>query len=272
MYCVQKQLCPIVLCASEPLPPSSSSISAPLMERLKAFGIEHRTAPVRAPHCNPVERTNRTIKTMIAQYVDQDHRNWDEHLFALQFAYNTAVHDATGYTPAYLNHGRELTPPTPLPDPTEREDGEEVQPDEIRRRLEDAYGLAKIHLARAFQRQQHYYDLRRRGWQPAVGEWVWKRDHPLSKKNEAFNAKLAPRYVGPLEVRRKISPVIVDLRSEKGKWYRHVHIQELKPAPENKNNNRPEDEPLHENQDDDEKEDAGDDENIDGTEDESDED
>ena len=41
--------------------------------------------------------------------------------------------------------------------------------------------------------------------------------------------------MGPLEVRRKISPVIVDLRSEKGKWYRHVHIQELKPAPENNN-------------------------------------
>ena len=71
---------------------------------------------------------------------------------------------------------------------------------------------------------------------------MWKRDHPLSKKSEVFNAKLAPRYVGPLKVRRKISPVIVDLRSSRGKWYRHVHIQELKPAPENKNNNRDDDE------------------------------
>ncbi|KAL6417431.1 hypothetical protein ACFW04_012743 [Cataglyphis niger] len=64
--------------------------SAPLAARLKACHIEHRTAPVRAPHCNPVERTNRTIKTMIAQYVDRDHREWDEALHALQFAYNTA--------------------------------------------------------------------------------------------------------------------------------------------------------------------------------------
>src|SRR5436190_4810744 len=89
--------------------------STSMTTRLRAFGIQHRTAPVRAPHCNPVERTNRTIKTMVAQYVGQDHRAWDEHIPALQFAYNTAPHDATGYTPAYLNCGRELALPSPLP-------------------------------------------------------------------------------------------------------------------------------------------------------------
>ncbi|KMQ82395.1 reverse ribonuclease integrase, partial [Lasius niger] len=87
--------------------------SAAFTERLQEFGIKHRTAPVYAPQCNPVERTNRTIKTMISQFVENDHRAWDDHLPALQFAFNTAVHDATGYSPAYLNHGRELTAPHP---------------------------------------------------------------------------------------------------------------------------------------------------------------
>lgn len=45
-----------------------------------------------------------------------------------------------------------------------------------------------------------------------------------------FNAKLAPKFIGPLEVRRIISPVIVDLRDARGKWYRHVHVKDLKPA------------------------------------------
>lgn len=91
----------------------------------------------------------------------------------------------------------------------------------------------RIHLARAFQRQEKYYNLRRRPWKPRLGEHVWKKHHPLSNKADAFNAKLAPKYVGPLEVRVIRSPVIVDLRSKRGKWYRNIHIQDLKPANQN---------------------------------------
>jgi len=89
--------------------------------------------------------------------------------------------------------------------------------------------VVRANLARAFQRQEKYYNLRRRPWKPEIGDKVWKRLHPLSKKDDAFNAKLAPKFIGPLEVRKIPSPVIVDLRDEKGKWYRHVHIQDLKP-------------------------------------------
>jgi len=86
-------------------------------------------------------------------------------------------------------------------------------------------------MARAFQHQQRHYDLRRRPWKPKVGEWVWKRDYPLSNKANAHNAKLAPKFRGPLEVRRIISPVIVDLRDKSGRWYRHIHVKDLKSAP-----------------------------------------
>ena len=188
--------------------------------------MRHRLMPTYAPHCNPVERTNRSVKTMISQYVMKDHRKWDECLAELQFAYNTADHEATGHTPAFLNHGRELRRPEEraLPDGTDT-------PHALQRRLRDAYELVRIKLARAFQRQERYYNLRRRAWRPRLGEWVWKRDHPLSRRADAFNAKLAPKYIGPLEVRKILSPVIVDLRSKGGKWYRHIHVQELKPSP-----------------------------------------
>ncbi|KAL6433556.1 hypothetical protein ACFW04_006562 [Cataglyphis niger] len=150
------------------------------------------------------------------RYVDHDHREWDEALPALQFAYNTAVHDATGYTPAFINHA------APMPDTVQRQEAEE---------------MVRVNLARSFQRQEHYYNLRRRQWRPQIGDTVWKREYPLSNKANAFNAKLAPKFIGPLEVRRMISPVITDLRSKSGKWYRHIHIQDLKPAPKVNNNN-----------------------------------
>ncbi|KMQ84031.1 reverse ribonuclease integrase, partial [Lasius niger] len=200
--------------------------SAIFTTRLAELGIQHRPTPVYAPHCNPVERTNRTVKTMIGQFVEKDHRNWDENLPALQFAFNTAVHEATGYTPAFLNHGRELATPHPgeIPPATE------TRPHELHRQLAEAYEVVRINMARAFQRQEKYYNLRRREWRPRVGDWVWKRDHTLSNRANHFNAKLAPKFVGPLEVRQIISPVIVDLRSQRGKWYRHIHIQDLKSA------------------------------------------
>jgi len=63
-----------------------------------------------------------------------------------------------------------------------------------------------------------------------------KREHPLSKKADAFNAKLAPKYSGSYEVKNIVSPVIVDIRSKRGKWYRHVYIQDLKTGHMGNNN------------------------------------
>lgn len=83
-------------------------------------------------------------------------------------------------------------------------------------------------MALNFQRQEQHYNLRRREWRPKLGDWVWKPKHPLSNKAQAFNAKLAPRYIGPLEMRRIILPVIVDLRDQKRRWYRQIHVRDLK--------------------------------------------
>ncbi|XP_011707937.1 PREDICTED: uncharacterized protein K02A2.6-like [Wasmannia auropunctata] len=198
-----------------------------LTELLSAFRIKHTFTPVHAPHCNPVERTNRTLKTMIAQFVGKNHKNWDEQLPQLQFAYNSAKHEATKYTPAFLNLGRELAP---RGTPYAITRAAAPPPSVKQKRLEETFELVGINLARAFQTQQKYYNLRRRPWLPRIGEWVWKREYPLSNKMAAFNAKLAPKYAGPFEVRQIISPVIVNLRNRNGRWARHIHVQDLKPA------------------------------------------
>ncbi|KAL6418351.1 hypothetical protein ACFW04_012197 [Cataglyphis niger] len=201
--------------------------SRQIEDAFKSFGVKHQTSPTYTPQCNPVERANRTVKTMIAQYVGKKHRRWDEYILQLQFAYNTARQAATGYTPAFLVHGRELR----FPHPEDRLGATPTAtPGSARHALQDAYEVVRINLARAFQHQQQHYDLRRRDWRPRVGDRVWKRDHPLSNKARGFNAKLAPKYVGPMTVRRIISPVIIDLRDERGRWHRQVHVQDIKPV------------------------------------------
>ena len=81
---------------------------------LEEYKIDHRQTPPYTPQCNPVERTKKVIKTAINQYLGKSQKKWDALLPELAFAYNSAASDSTGYTPAYLNYGRELIPPGSL--------------------------------------------------------------------------------------------------------------------------------------------------------------
>jgi hypothetical protein len=58
-----------------------------------------------------VERVNRTLADIIASYVSKEPTKWSDFLPSSTFAYNTAVHSSTGYTPFYLMYGREATEP-----------------------------------------------------------------------------------------------------------------------------------------------------------------
>ena len=67
--------------------------------------IQTFIAPYHA-QANPVERVNRTLKTMISMFVKNDHREWDTHTPEFAFALNTSVHASTKVSPAFLNFGR----------------------------------------------------------------------------------------------------------------------------------------------------------------------
>lgn len=167
IYCHE---CPDVLVSD-----NGTQLKSCQLKELQAFGTAHRTAPAYTLQCNPVERTNRTIKT-IAQYVGKKHRHWNENISQLQFAFNTAKQEATRYTPAFLLHGRELS--HLHPDDRRPSRAATIAPETIRQSLEDVFEVVRINLAR-FQRQQQHYDFRRRDWRPRIGERVWKRDNPV---------------------------------------------------------------------------------------------
>lgn len=80
-------------------------------EYLQECGIEFEKTPIHHAQADPVERVNRDVKTMIAMYVEDNHKEWDKHIPQFAFAYNTSWHSATGKTPAFLIHARELKAP-----------------------------------------------------------------------------------------------------------------------------------------------------------------
>ena len=87
---------------------NSTEFSNRLIEQTcKGLVIVHTTYPVYHAQANPTERVNRVLKTMIAAFLRNDHRDWDWHLHDFRFAYNNAVYGSLKVTPAFWNFARE---------------------------------------------------------------------------------------------------------------------------------------------------------------------
>jgi transposase InsO family protein len=212
---------------------------------LQELGITHRLTPPYTPQANPVERTNKTLKTMVAQFCEADQKKWDARLPELMFALNTSRHESTKYTPAMLNFGRELVVPNavhrPAPGNAAADPPADTAADEVKeaddavhhserlRLLKDTFELVRVNLARAFAKQSKYYNLRHREWRCHLGDRVLKRDHPLSSGAKGFAAKLAPKYSGPYTITKVLSPVVYNLQSPSGQKILRAHIKDLKP-------------------------------------------
>lgn len=159
----------------------------------------------------------------------------------LVFALNMSRHESTGFSPAFSNFGRELEPPAALSRPPVNEDNENRPPAETDypgylkhlQKLVEVYELVRVNLGRAFTAQSRNYNLRRQEWRCKVGDRVMKQvvktQNPLSSADKGLAAKLAPKFSGPYVVKRVVSPIVYDLKDKGGKWYRHVHVKDLKP-------------------------------------------
>ena len=77
---------------------------------LEDYNVKRSYIPPYYARANPVERANRTLKTMIASYVEGNHKTWDKHLHEFRFAMNTATQASTKVSPAFLNFGRHPEP------------------------------------------------------------------------------------------------------------------------------------------------------------------
>lgn len=192
------------------------------------------------PQANPMERPNRVIKTLISSYVKENHREWDKHLVKLAFAMKTAVHEVTGYTPAYLNFGRELPRSGKEYPPW----GEEEYSDRVDSRRQYAERLDSVpllykevqdKLARAYERSSATYNLRRRPQEYQEGQIVWRRNHHLSDGANYFNRKLAPAFV-KCQVTRRIGNLLYQLQDMEGRDVGKWHVKDLKPHPEDTEN------------------------------------
>ncbi len=179
------------------------------------------------PQTNLTERVNRTLKTMMASYVEEHHRQWDRWLAEFRFAINTAWHESTGYTPAEVALGRKLK--GPLERAINRPPDPSSPTYEVIDRQQNLIQVVRENVERAQTKQKCYYDKKRKHDQFQVGDIVWVRAHPLSKADIGFMSKLSARWKGPAKVEKCLGPVnyAVSFLGEPGNVDTY-HVQNLK--------------------------------------------
>ena len=151
------------------------------------------------------ERANRTLEEMLRSYVSFQQKDWDEHLVAAELAFNASKHASTGFTPFYLNGGREVTVPLDL---AIEEARSTRQPDAAARiqQLHRSLEAAKEHLLKAQRRQAHHADRHRREVLFKVGDDVLLSTAHLKLIGGADRtAKFTYKYIGPFKIKRVVN-------------------------------------------------------------------
>ena len=139
------------------------------------------------------ERANRTMTQMLRQCVSPNQRDWVTKLPAIEFAMNSARSSTTGFTPFYLNYGRN---PSPM-----IWKGEEVYPGvrQFAENMKDA--IMGAHDAIIALRVQNTVQANRKRLPASYkkGDLVY-----LSTKNISLPKgrarKLSPKYLGPFPI------------------------------------------------------------------------
>lgn len=210
----------------------SEFIGQPVKRLAQDYKIKVLLNPSRHPQSNPTERANRTIVTMLRAYIGDNHRQWDSKIAQLGFALRSSFHESTGHTPNYLNFGREL-PITGAGFELLRE--EDVPPIEDctqhcekLKEMRTLYEEVSKALSTSHQRNIKNYNLRRRPQEFQEGTLVWKRNYTQSDASKFYSAKLAPRFVGPFVIQKKISSLVYALVDLKGKAIGNWHVSDLK--------------------------------------------
>ena len=90
----------------------SENCNAIMDDVVKLLGCEHiSTTPYNPRSDGLAENQMRTLKDYLASWTNKFHNDWDQHLQKVAHAYRITVNDATGFTPFYINHGRECNTP-----------------------------------------------------------------------------------------------------------------------------------------------------------------
>ena len=174
----------------------------------KILGVSNIFTATYHPQTNgQVERYNRTILSMLRNYVNEHQSDWDEYVSALTYAYNTHVHRTTKTTPFSLVLSREPPPYAAYHSirsirKNGPNDGDSRR--NFRHRLDVAISNARINLHKMQERYKKDFDkhVHKRTFNLEPGDYVFIDPRNARVPGQEKRNKLQHNLLGPYEVLR----------------------------------------------------------------------
>jgi transposase InsO family protein len=204
-----------------------------LKELCRLLRIEKiRTTPYHPSTNGMLERFHRTLNAMIGKVVNDDQRDWPDHLPAALAAYRATVHDATGVTPYRMMFGRELRLPVDVtyglrPDSEQSATSNEEYVDRLNETLRRCFDVARANLGRAASLRKQNYDAKVRVADYNVGDKVW---YFCPRRYKNRSPKWQKNFTGPYEIMRIIDSHTIVIRKNARAKCIVVHRDKLKPV------------------------------------------
>ena len=174
----------------------------------RLLGIQKSTTTGYRPNSDgAVEKVQAAISSIFAKTIKVDQKNWSELVPYVVFAYNTAIHSVTGYSPFYLMFNRQ--PITGIdwqleqPSPATFTNLDEFSATMLER-TRKAHAIVAEQLKCTFERNKTRYDQRVKRLQFEVGDFVW---YFSPRKKPGLCGKWQLRTSGPYRVERRVNQV-----------------------------------------------------------------
>ena len=195
-----------------------------------------RTTPYHPQEDGQVERLNKSLVKILSKLISDHRRDWADFVPKAVLAYNTSVHESTGFTPYRLMFGREAILPLDALlrlETTPSQGSARTYPDyvvEQKQQLEETEQIVRENLKRAQRSQKAYYDTKCHGQRFRVGDRVWYRNRTRTRRK-----KFLKPWCGPWKVVKALSDVTYRIEEERRKPGKRrqrkvVHFNYLKPC------------------------------------------
>jgi hypothetical protein len=199
-------------------------------EMCRILGIEKtRTSPYRPQSDGMVERLNRTIENMLASFVSQNQKDWDEHLPLLMLAYRSAQHEATGVSPCKMMLGRHVSLPADLVLGRHESTNTLSMSDyayKLSRTIDKIHAFARGKIEITTNKMIREYNSKVNFQGHKEGDLVWYYSHNTNKMG---SPKLHCHWLGPYLILKRINDVIYKIRKSTKSKPKVVHYNWLKP-------------------------------------------
>ncbi|KAF1321089.1 Retrovirus polyprotein, partial [Globisporangium splendens] len=184
----------------------SKSTSNMWRELITALGTQHNLSSAFRPQTDgQTERTNRFIEDYLRGVVSPAQSDWDKFLHLSEFAYNKRVYSSIGMSPFEADLGYVPYMPDDITRDLEFKKLAQTAKDFLLKQ-EARLRMAQDAMTKAQERMKFYYDKNRKAQLFEVGDLVLLdgRNLDIRHKGSARSKKLAPRYIGPFPIVKKI--------------------------------------------------------------------